>query len=169
MQKDLFPMLGNSAQKIFDSGNWSQWKKLIGIQSRIQTCPCASSFQLSLSVSNPSEQPDAFFIVREGKQMSQGAHIPWRSPKPPHCQCKILSYPVDITLVSPSMRDISTGWPTIVPNIPKYSLPETFQEELQRKFYQISLWDFGIRGSGRASSSYWRTFTWNIKCARVWL
>lgn len=97
MQKDLFPMLGNSAHKIFDSGNWSQRKQLIGIQSCIQTRPCASSSSC-LSVSNPSEQPHAFFRVRGGKQMSHGAHMPWRSHKDPHCRCKILSYPVFLLL-----------------------------------------------------------------------
>lgn len=98
-KRPLFPMLGNSAQKIFDSGSYSSWKQLIGIQSCIQTCPCALCFQLALLVSNPSEQTHAFFIVRGGKQVSQGAHKLCRGPKPPHCLCKRQCYPVDITLV----------------------------------------------------------------------
>lgn len=134
-KRPLFPMLGHSTQEIFGSGNREAWKQLIGIQSGIQTFPCASCFQLAVLVSNPSEQPQAFITVRRGKQVSQGLHVLCRGPKHPHCLCKILSYPMDVTLVPVSIRDTSSGQPSIVPNILKYSLP--VREELQQKFYQI--------------------------------
>lgn len=85
-KRPLFPMVSNSAQKIFGSGNCSSWKQLIGIESCIQTCPCALCFQLALLVSNPSEQPHAFFIVWEASRFLREPTCSAEAPNP-HTAC----------------------------------------------------------------------------------
>lgn len=98
-KRPLFPMLSNSAQKIFDSGNCLSWKQLIGIESCIQTCPNCFMLPVGSLGIKSLWTTTCIFYSWGGKQVSQGTHMLCRGPKPPHCLCKRQCYPVDITLV----------------------------------------------------------------------